>query len=292
MSDIVIFKDEKQQIIEEKSSKIRTGFGTIYQNDVGYIYTGEITDGLEDGVGKASYANGTEVEGNYSHGLLKGYAKLIQRWTFNGEDQSLLYDGIWNETHDILFFEGECTGRYASFQGKMKTFRYDVGVLKYSNGVTLDGSFNYDSNITFIGKIQSKNMLYSGQAKMNADNNHPRWDPHGKGTLTSPDGFTYTGSFSNGKYDGMGTLRSSEGFLKGMWSHGTLMEIYENTLPSRQPASEVRSGTVSEKGKHYESTGLHGMLGNQGINAVDEMYIRQKYGDGFSADMVIESYRK
>ena len=54
--------------------------------------------------------------------------------------------------------------------------------------------------------------------------------PHGKGKLTTPDGYTYEGQFINGHKEGQGILTWDKGssFYKGLW-HNDLRDIFGET---------------------------------------------------------------
>jgi|GEM_PF-2618498 len=292
MGDVVIYKDRKQQIIEEKSSKNRTGRGTIYFEGVG-TYVGDIVDGHATGFGKSVFLNGVTFEGNYFENVMQGHGKIIQTFPdlATGGVMTVITEGIFNQSSDgHIDIEGTSKSPYSMFEGTIHDFEYVKGKITYISGITVEGSFsNHGRKVN--GTIRTSHYTYVGEAVLVEGKNRIYWDPHGKGTLTCPDGFTYTGGFSNGKYDGMGTLRNSKGYIKATWSEGTLIEVYTNTFSTDESKAKIRPPATQEE-KHYWSTAYHDLPGNQGIPSINEQLIRQQYGDGFRADQEIRFVRE
>ena len=153
------------------------------------VYEGPLVDGLREGFGKLTYADGSVYEGEFANGLP------------SGNNETLLFaDG---RRYQGTFIEGQMQG---------------YGTLEWPNGDVYVGTFNANA-ITGSGTFywQNGNVSYKGTIE-----NGQR---HGLGVMIWPDGRRYDGAFRQNERHGFGIYRNSDGssfrgFFESNQRHG------------------------------------------------------------------------
>ena len=238
-------------VLDNHSTKELNGFKTV--NDInGNVYTGFVVNGIYEGQGKMTYANGETYEGDWRLGKRNG--KGILRYK-NGK---IKYDGEWKEDkrHGYGSSYGIIGNRYEGFFSNDKNFGKGTyynsngdstvaistdyysckGTRYYKNGETITGEWvkGYKEgkfvhkypNGNIINEYYKKDSLVStkiiqGNDYKSVSNTGANSFEHftGKSTKSFPEG-KYSGDFVNGRREGYGTMTYSDGAIyKGSWEY-------------------------------------------------------------------------
>lgn len=195
--------------VEANKNETYTGYVENKQYD-GYVYTGELKNGVKYGKGKITWDSGNVYEGDFVYGQPHGKGTL--NWA-NGD----VYVGD--------FTDGEITGKGtislaesgSVYTGDFKDgTSHGYGVFTTSSGTVYEGEFvdgkeNGKGRLTFAyGDIYEGDFV---DGKM-----------HGYGVYRWANGNVYEGDFENSNMNGSGTLTYSDGsFVSGTWSNGELV---------------------------------------------------------------------
>lgn len=139
------------------------------------VYEGPLVDGVREGFGTLTYADGSVYEGEFANDLP------------SGNNETLLFaDG---RRYQGTFIEGQMQG---------------YGTLEWPNGDVYVGTFNANA-ITGTGTFywQNLNVSYKGTIE---DGKR-----HGLGVMIWPDGRRYDGAFRQNERHGFGIFRNSDG---------------------------------------------------------------------------------
>ena len=139
------------------------------------VYEGPLVNGVREGFGKLTYADGSVYEGEFANNLP------------SGNDETLLFaDG---RRYQGTFIEGQMQG---------------YGTLEWPNGDVYVGTFNANA-ITGTGTFfwQNGNVTYTGTIQ---DGKR-----HGLGVMLWPDGRRYDGAFRQNERHGFGIFENADG---------------------------------------------------------------------------------
>ena len=237
-------------------------------------YTGEVKNGVPNGVGKLVLKDGVTIEGTFVNGKPNG--KGILRWADGDTYEGEFIDGKrtgkgrfrWasGAVYEGDFIDGKQTGKgfYTFVDGGM----YDgdfidgkfmgKGIIRLSDGTTYEGDFK-DGKIVGKGKIELPDGdTYEGDF---VDGSRS-----GKGTYTWDDGTAYEGDFIDNKITGKGRV-----YFK-WWDGSVLVEEYINGDPVKRNDSAKIVALVC--GKETIGAGFDSMLlskmreaaANKGLN--------------------------
>lgn len=153
------------------------------------VYEGSLVNGVREGFGKLTYADGSVYEGEFANNLP------------SGNNETLLFaDG---RRYQGTFIEGQMQG---------------YGTLEWPNGDVYVGTFNANA-ITGTGTFywQNGNVSYKGTIEDG--------ERHGLGVMIWPDGRRYDGAFRQNERHGFGIYRNSDGssfrgFFESNQRHG------------------------------------------------------------------------
>ncbi|MCY4129390.1 MAG: hypothetical protein OXG15_09155 [Gammaproteobacteria bacterium] len=153
------------------------------------VYEGPLVNGLREGFGKLTYADGSVYEGEFANNLPSGNDEILS-----------FADG---RRYQGTFIEGQMQG---------------YGTLEWPNGDVYVGTFNANA-ITGTGTFfwQNGNVSYTGTIE---DGKR-----HGLGVMIWPDGRRYTGAFRQNERHGFGIYDNADGssyrgFFESNQRHG------------------------------------------------------------------------
>lgn len=187
---------------------IKNGFGK-QTLDSGTVYEGEWSNDKKSGFGKLTLDSGTVYEGEWTNDKKNGQGKITYKNSsgFNNGDQ---YNGSWRD--DVKHGDGVLT----NLKGSILNEKWENGVLKSSGGKNV--TISYFEHHDFLNEDDIKiSGVYVGEIKDGK--------PHGEGTLTLPNGYKYSGSWSEGKKHGNGSSEQEisgviESFFNGEFKYG------------------------------------------------------------------------
>ena len=144
---------------------------------IGDIYDGPLVDGIREGFGTLTYADGSVYEGEFVNDLPSGNDEILR-----------FADG---RRYQGTFIEGQMQG---------------YGTLEWPNGDVYVGTFNGNA-ITGTGTFfwQSGNVTYEGTLEDG--------QRHGLGVMRWPDGRRYDGAFRDNERHGFGVYRNADGSI-------------------------------------------------------------------------------
>ncbi len=173
---------------------LRDGQGTLTFAD-GRMYVGEFKDGLKHGQGTYTWPDGDHYVGEFFLDKRHGQGKMIY-------DNGDLYEG------EFKYDQRDGQGTYTWANGN-----HYVGEWK-------DGTYHGQGTYTWTDGTQ-----YVGEFKDGLK--------HGQGTYTWTDGDHYVGEFKDGLRHGQGTLTSTDGTKdEGIWREGEF--LYENIAVTQE----------------------------------------------------------
>ena len=183
------------------------GKGTLtYSN--GNKYVGEFKDSALNGKGTMTYTDGREYVGEFKNGKENGQGTMTYDREYVGEFNPVLvsykHAGEWKNakadgTGTLTYasgvkYVGDFVGGFyrGSFHGK--------GTLTYPNGDKYSGSFDmgWNEQITIYNGFAKGVYNYADGRKYEGEIRHK--SPHGKGTMTFPDGKIQSGVWDDGNY--------------------------------------------------------------------------------------------
>jgi hypothetical protein len=205
----------------------------------GDVYDGEWEDGMKQGQGTLTYAQGGSYEGEWSNNMRNGYG--VNEWP-NGDR----YAGHWddNKRHGKGKFTYSDGGKYnGEWENDMRSGK---GVNVWANGNQYDGSwednqqnghgtFTYADGGSYVGDWSSNMRHGNGVNKWaNGDRYEGSWKynkKHGKGTLYHKDGTKQEGNWTDDELDsgsnqalttshGKGDNGKNKIQFKGVWLNG------------------------------------------------------------------------
>jgi hypothetical protein len=194
----------------------------------GSFYIGDLKEGKRHGQGSYQFVNGDQYSGQFEEGEIEGVGLLV-----SGQSDEL-YSGEFHcgKKHG----EGEFRTSNFDYMGKFRADKMEgQGTLvmkqskvfsSYTGGFKDNypegqGVLFYRNKCIFTGKFEEKAQIrpdsrYTGEYELE--------DLDAVGTMTMPDGSSYTGALRRGKYLGMGKLVwvAGEFTYQGMFSDGLM----------------------------------------------------------------------
>lgn len=221
---------------------------TITYKD-GMIFSGEVENGMKNGIGKLSLGNIVVYEGGFKNDQYHGKGILRCR------------DGC---VYDCEFIKGVPNGK---------------GILT-NHGEVYDCFFLNGSPHGF-GTLTTPDSVYKGEFKNGG--------PEGQGSLTKKDGTVYTGGFIKGAYEGHGNLKLSDGriydceFKNGAPDgHGSLTnkngDVYVGQFVKGSPTGHGK--LTSPDGHTSEGEFKDGRLNGQGIEIFKGGFCKGEFRNG------------
>lgn len=203
-----------------------------YEN--GDCYEGEMKNGVFEGTGRYTQADGVYYDGSWTGGRKEGhgiyhladgsvYDADFKEGRLNGKGT---YKGANGDTYSGEFKDGRKhgEGEYhwadgSFYKGKWRYDRQQLGgTMHYANGEVFGGFWD-NGKYGFSGKYYyADGSVYDGGWKNNL--------PDGWGKITSADGTQYYGEWSEGKKNGHGFLTYPDGrSVEGRWENDELKEV-------------------------------------------------------------------
>ena len=205
-----------------------------------FEYKGRFLNGLLDGSGFYTLADGSTYDGEFSKGNFSGYGKYIS--STGDQYEGEFSDGFYSGKGEYKNEEGE---RYV---GQFENGKYHGAGQYYSadgwmyNGEFLSGTYNghgvyKKDDISYVGDfvdgVLSGNGRYTDYAGSVYEGEVKDWFANGRGKLISADGVVSIGQFEQGALSGFGKKTFSdrsvyEGeFLYGE-PHGFGKKVFSN----------------------------------------------------------------
>ena len=156
-------------------------------------YKGELKDGFPHGNGTLTYSNGNKYVGEFRYNTLNGKGTL----TYSNGNKYVgeFKDNALNGKGTMTYADG---GKYI---GEFKDGdRHGNGTMTYPNGDKYSGSFDmgWNEQITIYNGFAKGVYNYADGRKYEGEIRHK--SPHGKGTMTFPDGKIQSGVWDDGNY--------------------------------------------------------------------------------------------
>jgi len=211
------------------------------KDDAAPKYAGEWRDGEMNGQGSLAYPGGAQYVGQWKANFMDGLGQFIDPsgWQYVGEWRGGAVEGDGILTHpDGWKYAGQWHDGKRNGQGKVVCSDGWEYVGGWSNGwmqgegrLTLpkvgayvgewrDGKQEGQGTFTYLGDAKIRGAVawrparrtWSAQLSRRLAVRRPVGERHSRrpGTLTHPDGWTYTGQWRNGKMDGQGELTSQK----------------------------------------------------------------------------------
>ena len=190
------------------------GRGTLHAAD-GSLYNGEWNEGRMNGFGECRYANGDVFTGSWSSGRRSGEGKLVAA-------DGRTYSGLWQDdlpqtamapsgVHARAHYVEEVGGR-----GHLEGEQQQQQLIVPATGADDDDALHQSESLP---DVSSHDRSESEAAPT--------------GTMTYPDGSSFTGSWLAGKRHGFGKMSSADGSsYSGQWQYGFRHGHGKLTLPS------------------------------------------------------------
>ena len=211
----------------------------------GTVLKGNFVNGLIQGEGVQTDADGSKYKGGFKDGLRSGYGEYSQAdgTVFKGAFRRHYLNGAGEGNYENgdkyvgNFIDGRFHGRgvYTHADGRQFEGEYVEGT---ANGY---GVFTFPDGIRYEGN-------YSNDL------------PNGKGAMFFTDGITYNGNFKDGDWDGEGVLTDADGteLARGTWVDGVFQgnnsevfsqETVRNGIP--KPTTAPARQTVTDEPHIY-----------------------------------------
>jgi hypothetical protein len=188
--------------------------------DTGWLYEGELKDGLPHGKGIMDYPDGGQDIGEFKRLLLDG---LGIKWNPKEDGGSIMVGEFERgKPHGIVMTILQDGSKYIGRGMHGELLLEEDAVRVYPDGTMSFGKLSEDGGwherkddiSTEVGNQQSlKNghgsIIFDDGTKFEGDFKGLQFD--GEGILTSPNGETYEGEFKSGKRCGKGTQKFSDG---------------------------------------------------------------------------------
>lgn len=168
---------------------------------VGDVYEGPLVNGVREGFGKLTYADGSIYEGEFSNNLP------------SGSDATFLFaDG---KQYRGTFIDGEMQG---------------YGTLEWPNGDVYVGTFNQNA-------ITGSGTFFWQRSKVTYEGTMENGRRHGLGVMQWPDGRRYDGAFRLDERHGFGVFHTADGssfrgFFEANRRHGD--GVFEDRTGSKE----------------------------------------------------------
>jgi len=233
--------------------RLSDGFGGVYE--------GEVCNGQMHGRGKHTYSNGVTYEGTFEHGERHGKGIITDQ--FGAVSESHWQHGKQHGLCTILHANGKSFhgiyehGKLISGRGLLRSFQQ--GALFEGEWIAgkKQGPFivTYNTIETFTG-IYENNIAVSGVGTLKSRNGASMtgtWTDgriNGMGKLVYPDGSVYEGELVQNIKHGKGMWRSSRGaYYSGSWENGKTHGSGVLTYPNGTTyTGEFRHGQKHGKG--------------------------------------------
>lgn len=208
----------------------RQGHGQMFYTD-GAIYKGSFFRDRFHGQGEMTYPDGRKYKGNWVSGEMEGQGELVMT-------DGSTYEGLFQHGR----FQGEGKMTYANgeiYLGEWKTGKREgAGIMIKQDGRKIAGQWLNDKQTG-----NEKELLSSSSTPVNPDYTYsdgsryvgtltPDGMPEGFGKCYYADGEYYEGGWKGHAPNGEGVLTRKDGRrLKGIWSLGKLITLYEDERP-------------------------------------------------------------
>ncbi|KAF0683885.1 Aste57867_24112 [Aphanomyces stellatus] len=192
---------------ELNDKELRHGIGRCTYK-AGHVYEGHWANDVWEGDGRLEYANGDVYAGTFGSHVRDGKGRLVRAPMEASSTGSALceraYEGEWQQDR-----------------------RHGAGVVEYSNGATLKGTWTddvLDASVNIVIEQyddQTAIGLYEGAVDVTA----PLHPPHGQGRFEMTGypkaGEMYSGGWVHGKREGQGICMAFDGTVfMGEWKNG------------------------------------------------------------------------
>jgi hypothetical protein len=234
-------EDRENSLNEHSPVKSKKGRHVF---DDGSVYDGELVAGKPEGYGERRYLNDDFYVGNFHEGLSHGQGTL----RYKSDVNLSRYVGVWQN--------GKRNG-----YGSLYLADGSVFVGQWSANVMVHGEFR-DVDGTFLSGTWRGDSLERGKmGQVDGSTFTGIFDSEGRylaGSLHSPNGDHFVGSFLNGIYEGSGSLVKSDGityvgaFKAGLYSGEGILEDSEG----RRYIGSFLQGNPSGEGQQVVSTGV------------------------------------
>ena len=186
----------------------------------GNRFVGELRNGVRQGNGVFTFANGTQCEGMFQNDLLNGRGVCV----FPGGNR---YEGEFRNSQR----HGQGTFTFAAGGRCQGIFQNDelqgTGVCSYPSGNRYEGAFQNN-------KKQGRGTLTLTNGTRCEGTFNNDW-LEGFAVCTYPTGMRYEGEFRAGKQSGKGAFIMPNGArVEGTWRNGKFIETKQNRLDSLQ----------------------------------------------------------
>jgi hypothetical protein len=236
----------------------------------GNSYDGDFKNGEFDGRGVYTFAGGGWYEGDFKSGEFDGQGKLIftdNNDYYEGEFKNGQFDGRGRRVFpDGNSYEGDFKrGRFEGqgkftfignndyYEGEFKNHKFDGrGKRVFPSGESYEGDFK---NNQFNGRgkltlVNNDSIYYEGDFKNDQFN--------GRGKRVFPDGDSYEGDFKNSMLNGRGVFIYADGGKKsGTWSNGKEEGVFEWSRKNGELFELLYRGGGLES-RTYRSTVFYG----------------------------------
>ena len=239
---------------------LRNGKGT-YSYANGSKYVGNTVDNKRNGYGVFTWANGDKYEGNWKDGMKDGEGKYIfadgtvKTGTWKKDEYQISNDQVQKSEMEVLSgcVSGDCSNGFG-------TYVFESGekyVGNWKNDMREGKGTNYwVSGAVYVGEWKEDRKHGLGSYTYKPESTLEKYEGYyvnghmeGKGTLTYRDGKKYVGEFHNDLYSGTGTFTDASGKKKsGKWK----CDYFLGTGQSSLIVNDISSGTInSTQDKNY-----------------------------------------
>jgi len=205
---------DRQKFSGNMLNGVMEGYGNLFWND-GSLYSGQFVNNSRRGEGTLFYSNGDIFSGEWTDAGKTGGGIYMfhQGAVFKGEFNAGVQEGGCDfQSHDT-----EQPWEY--FKGIYHDGQKHYGEYKMTNGDLYEGGFagaagRYDGNGRYVWAC---GKTYDGQFKDGL--------PHGRGMMSSPQGWVYVGNFVQGKFEGQGKFvwpGDGNNLYEGLFSDGEM----------------------------------------------------------------------
>jgi len=200
----------------------------------GFVYYGEVVEGMANGYGYAQWDDGSKYVGNWENDKIHGEGTFYDAEgnKFEGEFK----DGERNGNGTMYYANGD------EFEGEWKYgVKHGQGTMLWASGAKYEGAWEYGVRHGKGVYYWTNGDKYEGEFKNDAR--------HGQGTYNYTSGAKYEGEWKNGVKHGQGTAYYANGDkYEGAWSndlkHGKGTMYYEN---GEKESGTWENGTYKKK---------------------------------------------
>ncbi|XP_073140062.1 phosphatidylinositol 4-phosphate 5-kinase 9-like [Henckelia pumila] len=279
---------------DSRAGSVTNGFKTgEFFLPNGESYSGSLLGSKPEGSGRYAWADGSEYEGEWRHGMRQGYGKL--QWP-----SGALYEGEFSGD----YMHG--TGTYTrpdgmTYKGRWRlNLKHGLGYQSYPNRDVFEGSwirgtpegpgkYTWANGNVYLGNMKGGKM--SGKGTLNwihGDSFEGNWLNgmiHGFGVYTWVDGGCYVGTWTRGLKDGKGTFypkgsslpAGQQLYLHALRKKGLLPDLRkQNQVSHIHHATSVDMGDVEVGGIRNSVLNSSNKLSRGLLN------LEQSHGENFS----------